>query len=289
MEAIGDQLDVDVVVGRAATASPGARWSTPVIALNRWVVDDAARRVAGPCLVERRRGVAERRRHAALAEPADQLERARQLRARSSCSRSPSTSGSRSPGRRRPGARRKAGSCAPARRRRDERALEVEPERLGAVGRRVRDPAADALGEPRETGSGAVTAVGRNDVTPRRSSARAIPSSAVGIAHRVVAAPAVDVDVDEPRRDDRASGLGVSLRARPRRSTVLDPHAARDDPVVEDEPSRDGRPLRAGHVTSIQRPSARSARSLRRPAWPMPVGDRGVGARRPGRPAMTSP
>ena len=67
----------------------------------------------------------------------------------------------------------------PASGRGEERALEIEPERLGAVGRArpaasARTRSAKAASSP----SGAVTAVGRNEVTPRRSSRRAIPSSA---------------------------------------------------------------------------------------------------------------
>ena len=50
-------------------------------------------------------------------------------------------------------------------------------------------------------------------MTPRARSARAIPSRARGVAHRPVAAPAVDVDVDESGRDERTS----SRRLRPAR------------------------------------------------------------------------
>ena len=126
--------------------------------------------------------------------------------------------------------------------RREERALEVEPERLGAVGRGV---AAARPGRVRRTrrasASGAVTAVGRNEVTPRRSRLRAMPSSAAAIAHRVVAAPAVDVDVDEARGDDTdrpSRRLVVELdRGDP---PVLDRDPAARDPVVEDQPAGDG-------------------------------------------------
>ena len=39
VDAIGDELDEGrASSSRAASASPGARWSSPVIALNRWVV-----------------------------------------------------------------------------------------------------------------------------------------------------------------------------------------------------------------------------------------------------------
>ena len=58
------------------------------------------------------------------------------------------------------------------------------------------------------------------------------------VAHRVVAAPAVDVDVDEPRRDERAvRGRRVVLHGRDPAVRDLDP--PRFDPVLEDEPAAD--------------------------------------------------
>ena len=92
---------------------------------------------------------------------------------------------------------------------REERALQVEAQRLGAVGRGTGQPRPDPLGEGGQVVERRRTAVGRNDVTPRRRSARAMPSSAARVAHRVVAAPAVDVEVDEPGRDERSAGASL--------------------------------------------------------------------------------
>ena len=63
----------------------------------------------------------------------------------------------------------------------EERALEVEPERLRAVRGRAGIQLADPSAKPARSASGAVTPVGRNDVTPWRERVpRAIPSSARG-------------------------------------------------------------------------------------------------------------
>ena len=95
-------------------------------------------------------------------------------------SRRPSTSGSSVDCGTFAGCSRWAGVVGTAPNGREERSLEVEAQRLGAVSRGVRKPPADALGEGDQLSSGAVTAVGRNEVTPRRRSRLAMPSSASG-------------------------------------------------------------------------------------------------------------
>ena len=103
----------------------------------------------GPCLLDGRRGVTDRRGDAAVAQPADELDRHRAARGRSVISRRPSSERLERRAGRRPGTR----SCRVMRAasgRGEERAFEVEPERLGAVGRGVGQPGPDPLGEPGE-------------------------------------------------------------------------------------------------------------------------------------------
>ena len=100
---------------------------------------------------------------------------------------------------------------------------------------------------------GRLTAVGRNDVTPRDRRRAGHPVERARVAHRVVAAPAVDVDIDEPGRD--VAGRGTSAAASSRSIAVISPSVtsivAAGHPVVEDEPpADDAPPVRAG-----QRPS----------------------------------
>ena len=80
VDAVRDQLDVGRVVqerGDGQTGRPVVDAAHRVEQVGRGA---AAGRVAGPRLVDGRRRVAHRRRDPALAEPADQLEGARQLR-----------------------------------------------------------------------------------------------------------------------------------------------------------------------------------------------------------------
>ena len=134
----------------------------------------------------------------------------------------------------------------PGRGRRARAGARNGPSRLNPSGSapsvgRVRQPGPDALGEGDERRRAArVTAVGRNDVTPAAQQRPAMPSSAAAIAHRVVAAPAVDVDVDEPGRDVRAVRRGAASSSVDRRDPpVLDRDPAVRDPVVEDQPTAD--------------------------------------------------
>ena len=101
---------------------------------------------------------------------------------------------------------------------------------VGAPGIQPRTESANAVSASKE----AVTDVGRNDVTPRRARARAMPSSASRAAHGVVAAPAVDVDVDEAGRDgDVRRGARVVLDGRD--AVILDDDVAGPHPVRQDE------------------------------------------------------
>ena len=184
-------------------------------------------------------------------------------------------------------------------RRGQERTLEVEAERLRTVGRGGRHPAAHPLGEFDQDGDrrGHRGREEGRDAPPQESLGH--PVEGLEIAHGVVPAPAVDVDVDEPGRDVRAvRGRCGTLDSHDR--FVLDGDRAVFDAVVEDQPARDDllghggveeervgvRPSRA---TSTQRPS-RADRAMEAltsiSSWPSAnVAYRGCSA---GRPAATS-
>ena len=175
--------------------------------------------------------------------------------------RSPSRSGSRS--RRstsagRPEERRIVGAAAGLG---EERPLEVEPQRLRAVG--------GCAGQPRRGRVSANVGEGRQrrghgrrqePGHPAPQQVAGHPVEGLRAAHRVVAAPAVDVDVDEPGRDvwqllGRRRTRGPSRSAVDRLDrldrfdlgdpAVLDGDPAGLDPVVEDEATADGRDLTA--------------------------------------------
>ena len=217
VDAVGDELHVDRVVEQGRDGDARRAVVDPGHGVEQVGRRAGAGRISSPGHLGGRRRVTDRHGDLAAGEPGDELARAGQLgRDRDQ----PQAADERLE--RRPLHVRRDPQvglvvrAAPGGR--QERALEVEPERLGAVRRRVRHPIADALGERRSSSSGAVTAVGRNEVTPRRSSA---PSHAVErsrIAHRVVAAPAVDVDVDEPGGEVRRRPSPAPRRGRRRRS-----------------------------------------------------------------------
>ena len=138
-----------------------------------------------------------------------------------------------------------------------ERTLEIEPERLRAVGRRGRHPCPDPVGEGgervewrRDRGRQE-----RRHAPPKERLRHAIQG--VGIAHRIVAAPAVDMDVDEPGRDVGQTVVG-GLQVDGSDPAVLDRDTPALHPVVEDEPAADdlgghsGEPLgsKSGSSTS---------------------------------------
>ena len=84
---------------------------------------------------------------------------------------------------------------------RQPRSLQVRPERLGAVRRGIGHPVADVVDE-------AVQVVERRGHPGRQERGHAVAQQVAGhplegrpTAHRVVPASAVDVDVDETRRD----------------------------------------------------------------------------------------
>src|SRR6185369_28427 len=109
----------------------------------------------------------------------------------------------------------------------DERAFEIEAEGLSAVVGRTRDPGPDAVGKGVEL---------RHRRGPRRREERGYalaeqgPGHAVEVlhgTHRRVAAPAMDVDVDESRSQVRQAGRSIDCRG-----SVVELH--RNDRVVLD-------------------------------------------------------
>ena len=121
----------------------------------------------------------------------------------------------------------------------EERTLEVEPERLRAIGRRGRHPCPDPVGERRERiewrrDRGRQE---RRHAPPKERPRHAIQG--VGIAHRIVAAPAVDMDVDEPGRDVGQAVVGGCVQVDGSDPAVLDRDMPARHPVVEDEPAAD--------------------------------------------------
>ncbi len=178
VDAVGDELDIGRVVEECRE---GETRGTMVEAAHR--VEQvgrgrAAGRVAGAGLVERGGGVADRHRDAAVAQPGGSCSRAPGSSGAIVMRRRPSRSGSRASGATSAGVRRWAGSWAPRRPGARNGPSRSKPNgsapSAGATGRQARTRSAKAA----RSSSGAETAVGRNDVTPRRSSARAMPSRA---------------------------------------------------------------------------------------------------------------
>ena len=162
-------------------------------------------------------------------------------------------------------------------RRREERALEVEAQRLRPVVGRVGDPGAHALGEPRQLGLG-------ERRRRRQERGHALAQQGLGhagqgarVAGGVVAAPAVDVDVDEARGDERSAGRRlVRLVGLDRRDpAVLDRDPAGDDAVGQHQAARRRpRTSRLAPVLPAWRPRPRTARRAR-------TGRRDSGSRSP--------
>ncbi len=129
--------------------------------------------------------------------------------------------------------------CALARRR-DERPLEVEPERVGAVGRGDRDPGPDALGEGMQLRQ-------RRRPGRRQEGRHAVAEEGAGHPvevsrrpHRRVATPAVNVDVDEAGGEIRQLAVGGRRRSIDPDGVdpaVHDRERPDDDLVVEHEPA----------------------------------------------------
>ena len=145
--AVGDELDVDASSSAsAATARPGAWWSTPRHRVEEVRRRRPAGRVAGSRLSQRRRRVAQRDRRRRAPEAARMRSSAPGSSGAIVISRRPSRSGSIS-GRDVRGGPEVARVVGALLRDRQERALEVEAERLRAIGRSGGQPRPDALGE----------------------------------------------------------------------------------------------------------------------------------------------
>ena len=152
----------------------------------------------------------------------------------------------------------------------NERALDVEAQRLRAVGRRARNPGTHAVCE-RPNDRQRVRDAGwqeRGDAMLQEDSRHAV--KVVGRAHRVVTAPAVDVDVHEARRDVRQrfslfAGLVVDVhRGDP---AVLDRQSAGGDRVVQNQMAADlqmaGISTHARAQTTRGRSTSRASRKPR--------------------------
>ena len=155
-------------------------------------------------------------------------------------------------------------------RRGQERTLEIEAQRLRAIGRRGRQPFPDALREFDQGGHRGRRRRRQERRDPVTQEAFGHPIKSRVVAHRIMAAPTVDVYVDEPRRDIGAVGTSaVSARAAPELDpddpVVLDGDHASLDPVVEDQPTRD-RPLghRAGAESGAEAGPSRTTSTQRR-------------------------
>ena len=123
----------------------------------------------------------------------------------------------------------------------DERPLEVEAQRLRPVGRRGRHPVAHPGREPRDLLLRQRRRRGQEGGDPLPEQGPGHPRQRLGIAGAVVAAPAVDVDVDEAGREERPGGPrrvpGIGHQVRD--PAVLDDQATGNHVVREHEPSLD--------------------------------------------------
>ena len=203
VDPVGDQLDVRRHPQECRDRQPGRSMLEAAHRVEEMGRRGGAGRERGACLVDECRRMPERHGDAGPTEHPDQVVRTGEF-GRDRDQPQPLDQGSIVAGGMSAGVRSWVSVVGAASRVRQERALEVEPERLRAIGRGIRHPARDRSAKAFRSSSGAVTAVGRNEVTPRRRQALAPSRRALPVAHRVVAAPAVDVDVDEARRDVRA-------------------------------------------------------------------------------------
>ena len=183
----------------ATPASPGSRWCSGAIALNRCVTQRAPASTAGGRLLGGRRRVPERHDHAALDERRDHLERAGQV-GRDRDQRDARVAGPPLDGVERRRAEQRLRVRAPLRRR-QERPLEVQPERH-APAHPSGGPAASAARARSMTPSGVVTIVGSHAVTPNRGSSAPSSHSRSGSRGQVDAEPPVALQIDVPRRDE---------------------------------------------------------------------------------------
>ena len=207
MVPIGDQLDVDVVPGER---HGGEARRVLVHAGHR--IEQVRRRaragvIAGPRLVSRRDRMAERGDDAVLGEPTDQIDCAGRLGRdrRDAEAAEPELQVLERRLRRGLHERRVLRAHALGR---DERPLEVEAERRRPVVRRGGQPGADPFREGAQLCQRRGHGGGQegSDAAPEQRPGHAVEGG-LG-AHRVVAAPAVDVDVHEAGHDPRAAGGG---------------------------------------------------------------------------------
>ena len=227
-------------------------------------------RVAGPRGVQIRAGVAERDGHFPTGKPRDEVDGTRQL----GCDRDHPQPVQHRLQRFARHVRRDAEGIRVMRALpvdRQERPLEVEAERLGAVGRRGWKPGPDAIGEAGECVERRAHRRRQEagDATGQQCAAHAV--EIVDGRHRVVAAETVDVDVAEAGRDQRCrrAGCGVGIvNVHASDESVRDRQPSQRHAVVEDNPSlerdrrhADRRPVSAYGPARSMRTSTRSPTS----------------------------
>ena len=262
VDAIGDQLDEHRVVEQGGDGHARRMVVDPAHRVEQVRRRAGARCVAGLRLLEGRRPNDRRGRHATVREPSDEFGGAGQLRRHR---HQPESVEERLQRRARDLGRdlqvgRVVGAPTGPR---EERSLQVEAQRLGAVGGGVRRPFTHRSGEVDERGQRRGHGGGQERGHAATQQAAGHPVERGPPAHRVVAAPAVDVDVDEAGADERAVGRPrrpSSIAAISPASIVILPAC---DPVVEDETSGDRRRARRssidpGHGAASRRIAVRS-------------------------------
>ena len=113
-----------------------------------------------------------------------------------------------------------------------ERALQVEAERPCPVRRRPREPGSDAVGEGVEHRQGRAHPAWQEARHAATGQATGHARQRIRPVHRIVAREPMDMDIDESRRDDRASQVrGASIRLDGDDDAVLDLQGPGNDPV----------------------------------------------------------
>jgi hypothetical protein len=239
--AVGDQLDEHFVVEQGGGGEPRPVVQQPDHRVEQVGGRGATGRVAGLGLLEGRRAVAHRHADAARSKVGDELERARPFR-RDRDEPDPVDERRQLVGRHGRRLAQEARVVGALARLGQERAFEVGAQWLGAVRRRDRAPVADPRrerGECLEWRAGRGRQEGR-DAVPREGAGHA--GQRVHVAHRVMAAPAVDVDIDEAGCQERPVDDGLVDLDRGD-DVVLDREPPADDALLEDEsPDELGRP-----------------------------------------------
>ncbi len=258
---VGDQLDVGVVREERRDRQPRR-----VVVDARHAVEEVggrpgARRVPRPAFLHGGRRVAQRGRHASRPQPADQLQRPRQLR-RDRDEAHPVDERLQVRDRhvgRHPDMGRVLGALLGGR---DERPLQVEAKGARTIVGGGRHPAPHPLRERGQLAQGR-----RHGRRQERRDAVAEerpghPVQRAVRAHRVVAATAMDVDIDEPRGDVRAAGRSV-LQLHLGDPAVPDHDPPGVDPLLEDQlapddglGAHDAAPAPEAAASAAQAPSA---------------------------------